>query len=99
MNARIVVTTETIGDIPVLLMLPANARRCPLVFYVPGYGQGKESGLSLGYKLTQAGCAFVAFDPLSRRPHRHAANGGGRRGLDHKPSSFAKRLWQRSLGP
>lgn len=64
MNAPVVVTTETIGDIPVLLMLPEGAQGCPLVFYVPGYGLGKESGLGLGYKLAQAGCAFAAFDPL-----------------------------------
>ena len=55
---------ETIAGIPVLLMRPDGTQRCPLVFYVPGYGQGKESGLGLGYKLAQAGCAFVTFDPL-----------------------------------
>ena len=64
MSTRIELEAETIAGVPTLLMLPANARRCPIVFWVPGYGQGKESGLSLGYKLAQAGCAFVAFDPL-----------------------------------
>lgn len=57
-------TTETIAGIPTLIMLPDSAVHCPLVFWIPGYGQGKESGLSLGYKLAQAGCAFVAIDPI-----------------------------------
>mgnify|MGYP002353733757 CR=1 FL=1 len=62
--ARIVIETQTIAGIPVLAILPEAARRLPLVFYVPGYTSAKESGLSLGYKLAQRGCCFVAFDPL-----------------------------------
>jgi dienelactone hydrolase len=58
------VETAAISGIPVLIMLPDGAQRCPLVFYIPGYGLGKESGLSLGCKLAQAGCAFIAIDPL-----------------------------------
>lgn len=64
MNARIVLETDTVAGIPVLLMLPDGARRCPVVFWIPGYGQGKESGLSLGYKLVEAGCVLAAIDPL-----------------------------------
>lgn len=64
MHARIVMETQTIAGIPVLLITPDGARGCPLVFWVPGYGQGKESGLTLGYKLARAGCGFVAFDPV-----------------------------------
>jgi uncharacterized protein len=61
---RVVVETQTIAGIPVLAILPETAKRLPLVFYIPGYGSAKESGINLGYKLAQAGCCFVAFDPL-----------------------------------
>ena len=62
--ARIVIETQTVAGIPVLAILPETEQRLPLVFYVPGYTSAKESGLSLGYKLAQRGCCFVAFDPL-----------------------------------
>ena len=64
MSTRIVLATETIAGIPTLAMLPHGAAHCPLVFWIPGYGQGKESGLSLGYKLAQVGCCCVAVDPV-----------------------------------
>lgn len=64
MHTRIVMETQTIEGIPVLLMLPDGAQGCPVVFYIPGYGLGKESGLGLGYKLAQAGCGCIALDPL-----------------------------------
>jgi len=38
--------------------------RCPVLFYVPGYGGNKESGLSLGYRLAKQGFFVVCFDPL-----------------------------------
>ena len=63
-NIRILMETQTVAGIPILLVTPHGAQRCPLVFYIPGYGQGKESGLSLGYQLARAGCAFAAIDPL-----------------------------------
>lgn len=62
--ARIVIETQTIAGIPVLAILPEAAKRLPVVFYIPGYTSAKESGISLGYKLAQAGCCFVAIDPL-----------------------------------
>jgi hypothetical protein len=58
-----VIETQTIAGIPFLAILPEAAKRLPLVFYIPGYTSAKESGLSLGYKLAQARCCFVAFDP------------------------------------
>ncbi len=64
MHARILMETATAAGIPILLTVPDGAQRCPLVFYIPGYGLGKESGLSLAYKLAQAGCACAAIDPL-----------------------------------
>ena len=64
MRARILLETQTVAGIPVLLLLPEGAQRLPLVFYIPGYGQGKESGLHLGYQLVRAGCAVAAIDPL-----------------------------------
>jgi fermentation-respiration switch protein FrsA (DUF1100 family) len=56
--------SQTIGGVPFLLITPDTAARCPLVFYIPGYTSGKESGLGLGYQLARAGCAFAAIDPL-----------------------------------
>jgi dienelactone hydrolase len=61
---RIVLETQTIAGIPYLTILPQSDRRLPVVFYIPGYGLPKESGLSLGYKLAQAGLCCVAIDPL-----------------------------------
>jgi dienelactone hydrolase len=62
--ARIVIETQTIAGIPILAIQPEAAKHLPLVFYVPGYTSVKESGIGLGYKLAQAGCCFVAIDPL-----------------------------------
>jgi dienelactone hydrolase len=61
---QILIEAQTISGIPTMILLPQAAQACPLVFYVPGYGAPKESGLGLGYRLAQAGCCFVAFDPL-----------------------------------
>lgn len=62
--ARIVIETLAVAGIPTMAIVPEAEQRLPLVFYVPGYTSAKESGLSLGYKMAQRGCCFVAFDPL-----------------------------------
>lgn len=59
-----ILENNTVQDIPVLTIRPGHAHRRPIVFYIPGYGSGKESGLSLGYRLAQQGFFFVSFDPL-----------------------------------
>lgn len=56
--------TAHVQGIPVLTLAPAGARRAPVVFWIPGFFGVKEHGLALGYRLAQAGCCFVAFDPL-----------------------------------
>lgn len=61
---RLALATATVADIPVLTICPQEADHAPVVFYVPGYGGGKETGLSLGYRLAARGCCCVAFDPL-----------------------------------
>ncbi|MCU0508821.1 MAG: hypothetical protein MUC34_10530 [Anaerolineae bacterium] len=53
-----------VGEIPVLLALPAGAKRAPVVFVVPGYGATKEVCLPLAYRLANIGMACVSFDPL-----------------------------------
>lgn len=62
--AHIVIESQTVAGIPLLAICPAGAARLPLVFYIPGYGSPKESGLSLGYRLAQRGCCCIAIDPL-----------------------------------
>jgi hypothetical protein len=62
--ARIVIETSITAGIPYLTILPESDKRMPVVFYIPGYGLPKESSLSLGYKLAQAGLCCVAIDPL-----------------------------------
>jgi dienelactone hydrolase len=62
--ARVVIETWATADIPCLSVLPDSDTPLPVVFYIPGYGLPKESGLGLGYKLAQAGLGFVAIDPL-----------------------------------
>jgi dienelactone hydrolase len=62
--ARIVIETQMVQGIPLMTIQPAEARGLPLVFYIPGYGSPKESCLSLGYRLAEAGCCCVAIDPL-----------------------------------
>ena len=50
---RISLQTEAIREIPVLTLASDGAEGCPVLFYVPGYGGKKESGLSLGYRLAK----------------------------------------------
>lgn len=59
----IVLETMQVKGIPVLMLSPDEARHHPVIFYVPGYGSNKESGLSLGYRLARLGFCFVSFDP------------------------------------
>ena len=61
---RILIEKRDVASIPVLTLAPEDARKAPVIFYIPGYGWGKESGLSLGYRLAQAGFAFISYDPL-----------------------------------
>jgi dienelactone hydrolase len=61
---RILIEKGSADSIPFLSLVPENAQNTPVIFYVPGYGLGKESGLSLGYRLAQAGFAFISPDPL-----------------------------------
>ena len=58
----ILLDTTNIHDIPVLTLTPGEADRCPLIFFVHGFGGSKETGLSLGYQLAQHGFCFVSFD-------------------------------------
>ena len=58
----ILVDTTNIHEIPVLTLTPGEADRCPLIFFVHGFGGSKETGLSLGHQLAQHGFCFVSFD-------------------------------------
>jgi cephalosporin-C deacetylase-like acetyl esterase len=73
----ILLTDDTIGDIPVLTLAPATARGRPLVFFVPGFGGVKAHGLSLGYQLALAGNVVVCIDPwlhgARQQAHLHRA--------------------------
>ncbi len=55
--------TAVVHDIPVLTLTPDEARRCPAVFFVPGFGGRKEDGLGLGYRLARNGFLVASFDP------------------------------------
>jgi hypothetical protein len=57
------IETTTVASIPVLTIAPQQARACPVVIYIPGYGGQKEHGLSLGTQLAQAGLFVICFDP------------------------------------
>lgn len=54
--------TDTVSDIPLLMVTPDDARRCPLVFILHGFGGSKEDGLELAWRLANRGLAAVAFD-------------------------------------
>ena len=56
--------TTILQEIPVLTIAPEEAEGCPVLFFVPGYGGKKESGLSLGVQLAKQGFFVVCFDPL-----------------------------------
>lgn len=60
----ILLVSQTIQNIPTLLLKPGQTENCPVIFFIPGYRGKKEHGLSLGYKLAQQGFLFVSFDPL-----------------------------------
>ena len=56
--------TIAVHDIPVLSLAPDEARRCPAIFFIPGFGGRKEDGLGLGYRLARRGFFFASFYPL-----------------------------------
>ena len=58
----ILLDTTSIHNIPVLTLTPGEADRCPVIFFVHGFGGNKEAGLSLGYQLAQRGFCFISFD-------------------------------------
>jgi uncharacterized protein len=58
----ILLDTTTIHNIPTLTLLPDGAQRCPVIFFMHGFGSNKEAGLSLGYQLAQRGFVFISFD-------------------------------------
>jgi hypothetical protein len=60
---KLLLETDTIRDIPVLSLAPDAAQHCPAVFYIPGFGASKESGLNLAYQLARAGLFFIGLDP------------------------------------
>jgi cephalosporin-C deacetylase-like acetyl esterase len=62
MAPRLLLETDTIHSIPVLTIAPADAERCPAIFFISGFGGSKEDGLRLGYQLAQAGFFFISFD-------------------------------------
>ena len=59
---KLLLDTTTIKDIPVLIIAPEGVHRAPVIFYISGFGDSKESGLSIGYRLARQGFVFVAFD-------------------------------------
>lgn len=59
---NILIENDWIGEIPLLCTVPSATANAPLVFYIHGYGSGKESGLALAYQLARAGFFVVSFD-------------------------------------
>jgi len=60
---QVIIDTKKIQDIPILTMVPGGKSIYPVVFFIPGFKSGKETGLSLGYKLAREGFYFVSIDP------------------------------------
>ena len=60
---RVSLESITVRDIPILTLAPDDAVRCPVVFFIPGFGGAKEAGLSIGYRLAQQGMFVVSIDP------------------------------------
>lgn len=60
---QLALETCMIGEIPLLTIAPAHADRCPVVFFIPGYGGTKIEALRLGYQLAARGCFVVSIDP------------------------------------
>ncbi|HET9221422.1 MAG TPA: prolyl oligopeptidase family serine peptidase [Roseiflexaceae bacterium] len=62
-RSQLLVETDTVHGIPVLTIAPDGAERCPAIFFISGFGGGKEDGLRLGYQLARVGFFFMGFDP------------------------------------
>jgi len=60
---RISLESTAVRDIPILTLSPAGAARCPVVFFIPGFGGAKEAGLSIGYRLALQRIFVVSIDP------------------------------------
>jgi pimeloyl-ACP methyl ester carboxylesterase len=58
----LLIDTATIHNIPVLTLMPHDAQRRPVIFFIHGFGGNKETGLNLGYQLAQRGFAFIGLD-------------------------------------
>jgi dienelactone hydrolase len=60
--SKIVFETSRAGDIPLLTAYPADARPCPVVFFLHGMTGRKEDGVALAYRLASAGILAVCPD-------------------------------------
>lgn len=76
---RISLESTAVRDIPILTLSPAGAARCPVVFFIPGFGGAKEAGLSIGYRLALQRIFVVSIDPWlhgeRHDPRRDRASG------------------------
>ena len=61
---KIIAETHPIDGIPVLTACPDDARRCPIVFLLHGFGSRKEDLLDLAFRLAGRGLFAVAFDAI-----------------------------------
>ncbi len=61
-RSQLCLETDTVQAIPVLIIAPNGAERCPAIFFISGFDGNKEDGLRLGYQLAQAGFFFISFD-------------------------------------
>lgn len=61
---KIILETLTIDHIPALTACPGDARRCPVVFLLHGFGGRKEDLLDLAFRLAGRGLFAVAFDAI-----------------------------------
>jgi pimeloyl-ACP methyl ester carboxylesterase len=59
---KISLETYQVSEIPITTMVDELAECQPVVFYLHGLSADKRDGLSLGYRLVEAGCYFVTVD-------------------------------------
>ena len=69
--SRIVIETCMVEKIPVLTMSQEGIKQKPILFYIPGYGGRKESGIPFGYLAAQKDFLWISFDPLYHGERYH----------------------------
>ncbi|MGE7674373.1 hypothetical protein ACQKMV_12430 [Lysinibacillus sp. NPDC094403] len=59
---KIIIEERIVNNIPILSIYQSELKKCPLIFYLHGYGGDREQALDFGYMLAKKGFYYVSID-------------------------------------